>query len=474
MNKLVIVIAALLCACGTKQNPRACCTDAADCMNIGLPNGTVCDEGLLCRGNRCVEDPCSSSAECDVAAPYCVKTDEGRCAEACAMDSECPGFGQTAEQTFCVGGGCVECRAGMNDCPTDAPVCSTMGTCVTCELHTDCASGVCASGTCAAENQVAHVALNGSATSDCTRAEPCNTVQRALTIAADRPYVLIAPGTYTSTMAITPTGTRWLIGKEGRPVFTRSTNGPIIEVGGTVDIKLERLEVFGAKGMFTTPRGDGISCGFATGSPKIELLDVYSHSNAMSGLFAGRCAVTATNSEFSLNMTNGVETGEGSSRYDRVTVIGNGATGMFLDEGIHIVINSIIARNTARGIDIYSSSVGNRIEFNTIADNGIGDPAGCAIMCGLPLANSQHGSNLIVRNEEPQVQGGICSYPNSIIEANAGPVKFKHADSAPYDYHIQAGSSAIDLGSVTMFKYDFDGETRPFGAGTDIGADELH
>jgi hypothetical protein len=68
MNKLVIAIAALLCACGTKQNPRACCTDAADCMNVGLPVGTVCDEGLLCRGNRCVEDPCSSSAECDVSA----------------------------------------------------------------------------------------------------------------------------------------------------------------------------------------------------------------------------------------------------------------------------------------------------------------------------------------------------------------------------------------------------------------------
>jgi hypothetical protein len=389
------------------------------------------------------------------------------------MDSECPGFGQTAEQTFCVVGGCVECRAGMNDCPTDAPVCSTMGTCVTCEFHTDCASGVCASGACAAENQVAHVAVNGSVTSDCTRAEPCNTVQHALTVAADRPYVLIAPGTYTSTMAITPTGTRWLIGKEGRPVFTRSTNGPIIELTGTLDIRLERLEVFGAKGFSMEPLGDGIRCNFTTGSPKLELVDVYAHSNAANGLHGGRCTIKATASEFSLNGYNGIDTGEGSSTYDRVTVMSNGASGMFLDGGTHVVVNSIVARNVRNGIDIYSAATGSRIEFNTIADNGTtDDPVGTGIQCSL-LNGTALTNNLIARNVPNQVLG-TCTYPNSIIDANAGPVKFKHADSAPYDYHIQAGSSAIDLAGVSTFKYDIDGESRPAGAGFDIGADELH
>jgi hypothetical protein len=41
-------------------------------------------------------------------------------------------------------------------------------------------------------------------------------------------------------------------------------------------------------------------------------------------------------------------------------------------------------------------------------------------------------------------------------------------------YHLSFGSAAIDAGVETGLLYDIDGESRPYGASPDIGADELH
>jgi hypothetical protein len=468
MNKLVIAIAALLCACGTKQNPRACCTDAADCMNVGLPVGTVCDEGLLCRGNRCVEDPCSSSADCDVSAPYCVETDEGRCSEACTMDSECPGFGQTAQQDFCVEGGCVECRAGMNDCPANAPICSTVGACVTCELHTDCASGVCAGGACANESQIAYVATNGSASSDCSRTSPCNGVARALAVMPSKQYVLIDVGTYTSTTAIELAGVRTLIGRgtTSRPVLTRSTDGPILATVSNAEVKLEHLEIFGARGAVEPNVGSGIRCSF--GASKFELVDTAVRMNQGDGYRSVSCSLVARRSLFEGNGEHGVSLIDSNGDFESCTVVSNGL-GMQLDNGVFHVVNTFVVRNPGYGISMYSVGNGNTVQFSTIADNGgLG-----GFECNLQGGTGTFSNNIFVRNT-PEQTTGPCAFPSSISDTNAAPLKFVRPDSAPYDYHLLPGSSAVDLGSSSSVLTDFDGQTRPFGAGPDIGADELH
>src|SRR5512147_1820838 len=81
MRSIALALVALV-AC-TKPNPNRCCTDEADCMAHGIPNGSTCADGLLCRGNQCIAVTCSGAAECDLSAPYCV---DASCSEACTVD----------------------------------------------------------------------------------------------------------------------------------------------------------------------------------------------------------------------------------------------------------------------------------------------------------------------------------------------------------------------------------------------------
>ena len=46
-------------------------------------------------------------------------------------------------------------------------------------------------------------------------------------------------------------------------------------------------------------------------------------------------------------------------------------------------------------------------------------------------------------------------------------------DPDAWDYHLQAGSPAIDAGTETDVKRDIDGDARPDNCAYDIGADEF-
>jgi hypothetical protein len=59
-----------------------------------------------------------------------------------------------------------------------------------------------------------------------------------------------------------------------------------------------------------------------------------------------------------------------------------------------------------------------------------------------------------------------------VLGADPSSAHFVSPDVQPYDYHLGAGSVAIDAATMATLDHDFDGEPRPKGAARDIGADE--
>src|SRR5690348_10536782 len=146
MGMRIVVFIALAAGFGcTKKNPNLCCVDQVDCQAHGIAIGSTCDQGLVCRGNQCIAETCSTSAECDQSASFCAS---GLCAATCSDDSQCPGFGGSAGNVYCVTGACVACRVGVNDCSGATPICDS-GSCRACRDNSECPSQVCAAdGTC--------------------------------------------------------------------------------------------------------------------------------------------------------------------------------------------------------------------------------------------------------------------------------------------------------------------------------------
>lgn len=467
--KLSFVVVALLAlgACGTKRNPDTCCVSEADCAANGISEITPCESGLLCRGNRCVEAECDSSARCDPSAPYCVAAPEGTCQEMCTMDTECPGFGQSSERAYCDGAACVECRAGMADCNGEKPVCDE-GSCRRCQAHSECASGVCeVDGSCADESSIAYVETTGSPSSSCARAAPC-TLTRALQVMPALPYVLLGSGSYQLPSTLTIDGRRSVIGAGAvRPIITNNNTGPIIKLGFGANVTIENVELTGAKNGMTPPSTNayGIECPSNQSSALTVISAIFSR-NPGAGIKSGSCTVMVSESRF-LENGFGVTTIDASASFDRCAFTSN-TTALYLDAGLYSITNSFIVRN-GTGIELFANA-GSKVEFNTIVDN-----TNVGFVCQSFAGAIAFPNNVIARNGMNTMDFGDCTYPSSIIAgSDISPLRFKSPDTAPFDYHVQTGSAAVDAASSSTLATDFDGEARPAGAARDVGADELH
>ena len=139
------------------------------------------------------------------------------------------------------------------------------------------------------------------------------------------------------------------------------------------------------------------------------------------------------------------------------------------------VYNNIAYNNTKAGFVIPNwaqneTSLKKNIQFinNTAYKNGIGIYINSVKIESVVIRNnifSQNGTPIQIGSGVPQVQ--ITSDHN----LTSGDPKF--VNPAGGDFHVQAGSPAIDTGSsLNVPSSDFDGNARPRGAGYDIGAYE--
>jgi len=149
------------------------------------------------------------------------------------------------------------------------------------------------------------------------------------------------------------------------------------------------------------------------------------------------------------------------------------------------VINSLFARNTATlsGTALYLGSTGNvQLSYITIGSPVLINGAAVYVAAGSThLLDSIITNHLIgLRNEGGAViqdynlfAGNTVTSTGSVLGGShnvAGDPKFVNV--AHDNYHLSAGSAAIDQGIDLGIPIDFDGDPRPTGAGFDIGFDE--
>jgi hypothetical protein len=279
-----------------------------------------------------------------------------------------------------------------------------------------------------------------------------------------KPTIELLPGTYVLVGTMSLAGTRRIVGSGPQTVVTSSAPGPILSLAVNANVTFDNFQVSGAT-------SNSSSLGVAIDSPALPqgartatLRHMRLTQNAATGLRSLSSTVTVTSSELSANGTAGAQLTDTTGTFDRCTITNNVGSegGLYLDGGKYVITNSFIVRNLA-GITMGEfPNQPSRIEFNTFADN-TQSPISCSD--DQPSVTN----NIFARN------GGApttCTLASNLTAADATMLKFKSPDLAPYDYHVMHGSIAIDAAAPSPADHDVDGDARPQGGASDIGADE--
>ncbi|MBV8761599.1 MAG: hypothetical protein JO257_30165 [Deltaproteobacteria bacterium] len=475
---VVVLMGFVGCDSCTKANPNACCTDQADCSSHGIPQGQTCEQGLVCRGNQCIAEVCNGNADCDAAAPYCRG---GTCVEQCAVDADCPGFGQGSSAVYCAGGSCVQCRTNA-DCPTGSPTCD-MGVCHGCSSHADCASKLCDvdSSTCVDEANAIYAAPTGTGSGDCSMVAPCTFERAFAVVTATRNQIKLENGTYSNSgVTVMGPNTVSLYG----PATVNGGNGASSIDGGS--LRIRDVTVNGSLGC----TNDTVNLPMNT----LDLARVVVTSDTP--FYLDVCNTTLANVTVNVTGATGVgiqlqgETTAGGGTTNRNSLLtmrdclvtGGAPAIVATSLGVFDVQDSIfVGQSTTTGVfDVTSAKSTSSISFSTIYNTVLKCPT---VQGNGSLSSS---SNIILNRRvgapADTATGVDCTHaydlitPQSTALTGTGNIlgadpKFVNASSN--DFHLMMGSPAIDAADpAATITTDYDGTMRPQGARRDIGAFE--
>ncbi len=154
----------------------------------------------------------------------------------------------------------------------------------------------------------------------------------------------------------------------------------------------------------------------------------------------------------------------------------SGASGfLFADGGDNnIAYNNIVYGNGGHGIIMHG--VGVQAHNNAIYNNTVYANGGNCIDVGYPLytgpINTTVRNNICYQNGNDTVTH--ANDTGSIIDHNLSGTNPLFINAATADFHLQAGSPAIDAGmTISQVTTDKDGNARPAGAAYDMGAYEF-
>jgi Cys-rich repeat protein len=360
-------------------------------------------------------------------------------------------------------GSCVECVTSM-DCSAGTPVCDT-GACRTCTRDNECSSGACGEdGSCVDEADIAYVDPLGTATGDCTRAAPCNTISRAISVTTNtRNHVVLTLGTYIEANIriasdTTPALEIFVHGSGATVAFGQGDGEAVFNV--QLPTTIRDLDIA------MSPIGRGILAGAATLIERTKI-------QAPTGIEAQasivvRDVVLEARSASDPGIA-GILINAGSAIIERTTST-NGDHGIRAAAGATVdATNVLIYRTLREGIQV-AANVSGSLNFVTIAETGSDNPPVRGLTCG----------NLSVRSTIIWTRQGVAGSPVSttctFVSSIAGPTTVNGATNADPlfvspstdDYRLTPRSPAIDVADAGPSVDD----PRPRGAGFDIGAYE--
>jgi hypothetical protein len=332
-------------------------------------------------------------------------------------------------------------------------------------------------GGCGTDANVAYVDPTGTGTT-CTKVAPCKKVDDAFK--TSRPFVKFS-GVTDEAVVVENKNVTFLADPGAK--LTRTSVGILVEVRGTSKVEIYDLEISGALGA----TGIGISLP-AGNAASLAVHRATISGNGGGGISATGGTLTVGQSTVSGNQGGGISATGGTLTVGQSTVSGNQGGGIFVSNGTFDITNNFIYRNgnstgtTVGGVVLAVSTIGtSRLDFNTIVDNEISasTTSSGGLVCDIVGFNASN--NLIARNFVNRLSTAVnantigqCMHLTSKIVSDLGELKFIAPDVPPYNYHLSAGSTAIDAATtLSTIAVDAEGDVRPQGAQKDVGADEF-
>ena len=493
--------------------------DPTDC-----PNGEP-----FCTDGRC--SGCTSALGCDGTTPIC-EISVGEC-RGCTDSQDC--IEQLSLPVCAEDGRCVTCTAEAG-CDGTTPICDD-GTCRACTSDAECDVLCDEpTGRCVDPDEVLFFDPTGTDEAICTRADPCSYLSvLPIRIVPQTRWVVFAPGIYPPYAATIELDHAVTFEAEGatfgpltlaagelsieggtvRPTLTcgnTTTRGNLtltdVTVRGTVDLvncvaEADRIDIdagdagAAAKALDVAPPSTLVLRTSTVRHGSIGA-NVYGQLEATDSVFTGatdtgmkvvgRALLAACRIEQNYL---GLLLGEVTAippylKLDRSIVSGNSYLGMKLANGEYDVTSSFIVENgdgTRPGALTIAGGMTGTIRFVTIAGNGH-QVEGCGrtdttctvwpqISC---LGNQAIDDSIVSLVGSNRIGSGPpsgCTGSNS--GANLCTPAYVDADpiTPTVDYHLGAATTCRGTGMGTPPATDYDGEVRPRGVGTEIGADEI-
>jgi parallel beta helix pectate lyase-like protein len=395
---LVVVSVVVLAACKT-DNPMSCELAAnagtGDCIDGGSGGG-----------------PCTMSSECTsmTSTPVC-DVNAGKCAQC-----------TTTSHDLCIG--------TTPRCEADA--------CVACIDDNDCSgTGVCLpDGSCAATSSIIHAIANGGSKMSTTcggigAGNACN-LDTALSIAkAGRNVIKLdtpAPAAYASEMnnftVDADVAVNLVLDARGAVVH-HNGNGAIFSINTNKGMTILGGVIEGAQ----MGGGDGIQC---KSSATLAVYGTSIRTNDESGIDASGCTLVVVNADIRDNSKSGgagkfagIQANDGTSTVSRSVIASNRGGGITVSgNGVFKLVGNAFLGNgdptgVAGGVSFLTGSAGNRLDFNTFAENKAMAGVGAGVQCTVTGLTAKN--NIVWNNNGAggtQV-GGTCLHAYSDIGPTA-------------------------------------------------------